>query len=362
MIVWYLCDLKTGSVITDLPLRSTGEIERTVGTVTSLGVELDVHDPSCPANWAYLIDPMRAMLVLCDDDQPLVGYTIDQDEAGEPAVRLTLSSLEGVLDAVYVRTHDFYQDKDDEADAAAALLSDVVVPSFGFELAVTPTGQSADHSYLLEEDRTVGAALSELMAAAGGPEWTVRLGWADSKHQRIIKTIRIGPRVGSVVSGTIFENHHLIHRLRRRAFAHGNRAIYVLATSDGSGIDRPSSAPYVDQDSLDRGIPQWEARVSVPAIDDDAQLDRIAVAALSRRRQGLTTWEMELALSEPGCPRVGRDFDAGDTVQIQSDPMAHDPITWYGQARVIGWRASIAGRQFSTVTPIFWEPTSEVVA
>lgn len=362
MITWYLCDLQSGNVINELPLRASAELERTVGVATSLGVTLDVHDPSCPANWAYAIDPLRAMIVCVNDDQPTVGYFIDNDEAGTPSAIMTLTSLEGILDNVFVRSYDFYEGTDDEADVMAALLSDVVGPSFGFDVDVTPTGHSADHSYLFEEDRTVLSAFNDLMAAENGPEWTVRLRWEDSTHSRIIKTIHVGPQIGNVIASTVFENKHLVQRTRKRASGSGNRATYVIATSDGSGDSRPMSTPAVDEDALAAGVPQWEARVSFTAIDDDAQLDRLASAALARRHQCVTTWEMQLALSERGCPRLIKDFDAGDTVGIQSEPTKNDPLSWLGTARVIGWRAAIAGREFSTVTPAFWSPPEESVA
>lgn len=360
-LTWYLCDLKTGDVWVELPLRPTGDLEHTIGGSSSLGVELDVHDPACPANWAELIDPRRAMIVPVAD-VPLVGYFIDKDTAGEPSATFTLTSLEGVLDYSFVRTHDFFEDVDDEADVAAALVADVVAPSFGFSVDVTKTGRTGDHSYAFEEDRTVLSALNDLMSAAGGPEWTVRLAWEDNRHRRFVKTIVIAPRVGHTIPSTVVENRHLVSRSRNRSSARGDRAIHVIATGDGSGPDRPMSQAFVDQDALDAGVPQWEARLSATAVDDPAQLDRIAEAGLRRRWSGITTWETRLALTEPGCPRLGVDFDAGDTIRIESGPTLHDPATWSGMARIIGWRANVTGGVLTTVTPVFWDQREEGVS
>lgn len=365
-VTWVLCDLPTGGVIEELPLKVAADLSSTVSSATTVGVTLDIHDESCPTNWASLIDPMRAMLVPVDDGHPLgVAYVIDADSYGDPSGTMTLNSIESILEAVYVRTYDFTEGVDDEATVAGTLLSDIIaaplsVPgSFGFELDVTPTGISRDHSYAYEEDRTVGQCLTDLGAAQGGPEWTMRVRWEDDKHQRVIKTIQVAARIGVETASVIFEDVHMVSRIRNRSYARGNRAVHVIATGDGSGPDRPMSSPAVDVDALDTGVPQWEARLQTTGVDDQGQLDRIAAAGLQRRWQGVKTMEMQLALTAPGCPRPGRDFNAGDPVRIESGPQLNDPVPWIGPARVIGWRASVAGRKLTSVTPVFYEEPEE---
>jgi hypothetical protein len=369
-LTWYVCHVKTGDRLDEFPLTRVGTIERTIGAATTTSAVLPVRDPRCPPNWDTLLDPATAMLVLDDDGVPLVGYVIDRPTAGTPEVGLSLRSLESIPESVNVRTHDFYEKTDtspgdDEADAAAALLNDVVVPGWGFTLAVTKTGKTADHSYAYEEDRSVASALNDLMGAEGGPEWTIRLRWEDDTRSRLVKTIQIGPKIGAEMPGTVVENRHIESRTRTVSASGDDLAISVVATSDGSGPSRPMSDPFVDIDALDRGVPPWEARVHTTAVDDPAQLERIAEAGLRRRWAGITTFEMVLASSEKGCPRVGRDFDAGDTVYVESDPVGKhyddkgrvrydDPVSWYGMTRVIGWRATIVGSSFGTVTPVFW--------
>jgi hypothetical protein len=359
-LTWYVCDLKTGVVLNTLPLHVTGTVERTVGAPSTLGVRLDVHDARCPADWEALLDKRRTMLVLDDDGAPLVGYRIVFYTPGEPELPITLKSLESIPERTFCRDHEFYESTPtvpgtDEADVAAALLYDEVVPGWGFELLVTQTGKTADHSYTFQEDRTVASALADLMDTEGGPEWTIRLRWESPAQRRIIKTIQIGPRVGDVLPSTIIDNKYLDSRKRVVSADVDDLAVRVIATSDGSGSDRPMSDPWVDQDALDAGVPPWEARVHVTGVEDPAQLDRVAEAGLRQRWNGVTTWELVLASTEEGCPRPGRDFDAGDTVVLQSKPTAHDPAAWDGSARLIGWRADVVESAFRTVTPVFWE-------
>jgi hypothetical protein len=354
-LTWHVCDMKTGTVLNTLPLHAAGAVERTVGVPSTLGVRLDVHDERCPADWESLLDKRRTMLVLDDDGVPLVGYRIVTYVTGEPEVPITLKSLESIPEKTFCRTHEFFQDEDDEANVAATLLNDAVVPGWGFELQVTPTGKTADHAYTAEEDRTVLSALSDLMETDGGPEWTIRLRWDSPAQRRIIKTIQVGPTVGSVLPGTVIDSKYLESRKRTVSADDDDLAVRVIATSDGSGEDRPMSDEFVDQAALDGGVPPWESRVHVTGVDDPVQLNRVAEAGLRKRWNGVTTWDLVLAASEEGCPRPGRDFDAGDTVALQSGPTANDNASWDAMARLIGWRGDIVESTFRTVTPVFWE-------
>jgi hypothetical protein len=236
---WTVHDLVTGDLIDELPL-TVGSIEKTIGEASTISVSLPVHSDKCPENWADLIDPMRVMFVLSDGDHPIQGYYISEENAGEPTATFPLTSLEGIPGETYCRTYDFTEGVHDESTVVATLLSDYVAAplsklgSFGFELAVTPTGISRDHSYLFEEDRTVGDAISELSKARGGPEWTVRLRWESDAKQRIIKTILVGPKVGATIESVVVENIHLKgDRIRRGAYSRGNRAVHVIATGAG---------------------------------------------------------------------------------------------------------------------------------
>lgn len=361
-LTWYLCDLQSGNRITDLPLSASGSVEKRLSDASSLGVSLAVHSPRCPPNWSTLIDPMRAMIVLDDGVNPIQGYYISNDSAGEPEASFPLTSLEGMLNETYCRTYDFREGEHDESTVVETLLSDVVVPSYGFELDVTPTGKSGDHSYSFYEDRPVGDAISELSKAVGGPEWTVRLRWEDATRRRVIKTIVVGPKVGATIESVVVENKHLSKRTRNGSYSRGDRATHVIATGDGSGEGRLMSAAHVDADALDAGVPQWEVRLSTTGELTEEQLDQVGTAGLMRRRRGVRSWEMELALSARGCPRPGRHFDAGDTINIDSGPTANDPESWRGLARVIGWRADIQGSDFRTVTPVFEVPIEEFVS
>lgn len=354
-LLWFLADLKSGDVIDELPLRASN-IERAVSSKKTCQVSLDVADNSCPPNWSDLIDGTRAMIVPVYDDVPLAGFIIDGAEPGGETVGFTLATLESCLDYWFCGTYDFYEGTDDEATALATLLLDGFADSFGFVVDVTPTGRTADHSYSEYEDRTLASAAQEMASAKGGPEWTTRIRWADGTHRRFVKTIEIGPQVGRLIPSTLFENQHTTGRVRRRSWT--NRAVDVRATGDGAGESRPMSPAVVDQAALDAGVPRWQARVAAPTVSDD-DLTLVAEQSLINRRYGTGMWETTLVAVEAGAPSVGADFDAGDTVTVAFDRTRWDPATWHGTARVVGWRADIAGRTLTKVTPVFWNPDEE---
>jgi hypothetical protein len=192
----------------------------------------------------------------------------------------------------------------------------------------------------------------------------VRVRSADDTNRRVIKTIVVGPRIGADALSVVVENGHLAqdgYRTRTGSYSRGGRATYVIATGDGSGGERSMSAAHVDGDALDAGVIQWEVRLPTTGVVDDSQLDRIGYAGLLRRRKGVRTWEMELAITA-GAPRPGSDFNAGDRITIDSGPLPDDPSVWRGPARVIGWRAKVEGRDFTTVSPVFYEEPEENVA
>jgi hypothetical protein len=365
---WTLHDLRSGDLVEELPLTVNGTVDKIVGESSSLGVTLAIRDEKCPENWATLIDPMRAMFVLWDGPYPLQGYYLAGDGAGKPTATFALTSLEGLLNETYCRTHDFYEGEHDETLAAVTLLADVVTSTapggYNFEVDATLTGRTADHSYSFEEEQTVGDAIAELSKTQGGPEWTVRVRSADDTNRRVIKTIVVGPRIGADALSVVVENGHLAqdgYRTRTGSYSRGGRATYVIATGDGSGGERSMSAAHVDGDALDAGVIQWEVRLPTTGVVDDSQLDRIGYAGLLRRRKGVRTWEMELAITA-GAPRPGSDFNAGDRITIDSGPLPDDPSVWRGPARVIGWRAKVEGRDFTTVSPVFYEEPEENVA
>ncbi len=363
-LTWYVADLKTGNFVNKVPFR-TDNLERTIGARSVVTVSLDLKDPDVPPGWDQVLDPRRSLIVPVDGDTPLAGYVIESgDRVGDPTTVLTLVSLEAIPERFYCCDGDYYgettersfTEADDEANVAAWLLAEAVIEC-GFELSVTSTGKGGDHTYSRYEDRTVASALADLGAQEGGVEWVTRIRWADQTHRRFIKTLEIGPKVGRDMTETVFRNKHLAVRTRERSWA--KLGVRTTATGDGVGDTRPMSKPVVDQAAIDAGVPAWQLRVPAPSIDDPAGLDRVAAAAGARYRNGTGTWSLTIAQTEKWAPRIVSGYDVGDRVQIALDPTSLDPASWYGTARVVGWRATVVDRVITRATPVMWNPEED---
>lgn len=364
---WLLCDLPTGVVVGELPL-TLDTIEATVGQQVQASASLLIHDPSCPAGWSALLgDPRRVMIVSTFDGEPVQGYILgDGIVIGAETVSLPLLSLEAAADQVNVGDYDFDTGTDTPQSVAAALCKDVLAApgrgAWGFTLDVTdqavPSGDIADgaYSYSYSEDRTVYSALTDLVAMHDGIEWGIRLAWSDPQRTRISKTIEIGTRFGSRLPDVVVDDVTVTARTRTRS----RGASITVAVSDGSGSDRPMSSDHEDSDALDGGTPRWERRTSYTGVDDDGVLNQYAFANLLRTRLGVETWDVTLDATHPACPIPGRDFDAGDTIVAALSGFNHDPATWRGDARLVGWKATLAGARVTAVTPVLWDETDTI--
>lgn len=358
MLTWYVADLKTGGFLEEVPFKATG-LERTIGQKSTCSVTLDVPDASTMPGWDRIMDPRRCLIVPVEDDVPLAGYIITDAIPGDETVPFTLASIEAIPEHANVTTLDFFEGDVDESEVARQLLAAKVAPGWGFELEVTPVGKSADHSYSHYEDRSVASALADLSAQAGGPEWVTRIRWEDDTHRRFIKTIEIGPQVGRDLASTVFENHYLQTRRRPRSWQ--KLGVRVIATGDGAGESRPMSDTIVDDVAIAAGVPPWELRIPASSIDEVAGLNRVAVTAGARYRYGTGRWELEIAQTTEGAPRLIRDYDVGDTVTLALDATPYDTASFHGPVRVIGWRASIESGVLTQVTPVFWSPDDREV-
>ncbi|TSD68140.1 hypothetical protein [Aeromicrobium piscarium] len=402
-LTWYLADLQSDQVIDVLPL-SVGSMERTISAATSTTASLDIKDPTLPPNWSSLVDGRRQYLVPVDTapdgvETPLLGYLVERVIPGEPEVPFALKSLESALELLICRDHDFTQV--DASQILATLCSDVLasreIGGWRFELDVTDCGLLLDQDYYWTEDRTIASAADDLTSAEGGPEYLVRVTWADDDHTRFRKTIEIGPQVGHDMATTVIENGDLSSRTRPRDWS--EFGTHVIATGDGSGDSRPMSQPVVDDEAMDAGVPRRDVRHAASSVDDEAVLDVIAAGEAARRRYGTRSWELEIVAAADHAPRVGRDFDAGDTVYMDLGPWWRsnirrfrqgfgigrfgagafgvgegsvsdedfliDPAEWRNPdgtpapARLAGWRATVQGRTITHVTPVFWDEEGE---
>lgn len=356
-LTWLLCDLVTGQVLTELPLVADETVKCRIASVEQTTFRLPVTDDACPTNWYDLLAFGRVMVVVTVDDHPTQGWFVESGVIGEATVPLTGKTLECCAERTNVPDYD--AGADDDAQAAAQLCAPLAA-GFGFTITWTPVGRQTGAWYSADEDRSILDALNELMAAPGGPEWRVKLTWADETRRRIVKTIEIGLRIGRrrehAVFGRDAEGEGVVESYTRtHSYAAGKGATVVIGVEDGSGNARPMTAPQIS-DLIAQGWPRWEERRTFtgigedPTLDPDTELLDKAAGTLTTREHGGSTWTV---VGTDAAPRPGRDYDLGDeiTIDIAPDPPI-DPVGGRVQVRVIGWELDTLSGQN---TPILWE-------
>lgn len=360
-ITFLLCDLKTGLVLTELPLDPGGTLKRTICRVEQQTLTLPVLDDRTPDDWRLLLGEGRTMIVLLIDGNLANAWVVIEAPTGAATVPISGSTLEECLARTNVPTLDSMGL--DDAQTAALLAADLA-PRFGFDIEWAACGKSSEHLYSELEDRTILDAINELMAGDGGPEWHITLRWADDTRRAVKKVIEIGPRIGQDRPDAIFDldadgKGCIDTYVRTPSYAAGKGASMVIGTSEGSGESRPMSAPAVSL-LVATGMPVWEERVnfvgldSGSTVDEDTELASRTEKTLRQREHGSVTWAIS---GTDIAPAPGRDYNEGDTVYVDVAPQGKiDPYGGTVTVRVLGWELdTISGRS----TPTVWEDQSE---
>lgn len=348
-VEWLAFDTVSGWLIQELPSPQGGEIERVIGHATSAGLSFPVAELP-PATWDQVDDPLRIMIVAVINDVPAWGGILLNPVDGSGShVELACATPEVYLDHRYVGDHT-WRDVDIVSTIAAGLVGDAQHEGIGFLVDAPAAGHTAERTYHDDEGETVLDALQELMSVLDGPEFTVDLEWADNTHLRILKVLRIRPRIGRDTD-VIFETAGGADATykRSRDFSDGRGANHVVAVSSGQGDDRPMSSPARDETSIaTRG--RWEHRFTPStSIKRKATLNRHASAELPRRVAGSRTWDVTARWD--AYPRYGIDWRLGDTVSWVAQSDRH-PSAISGRGRTIGWKLDL---ESMLVTPKFQE-------
>ncbi|WP_327703645.1 hypothetical protein OG530_19335 [Streptomyces decoyicus] len=317
VLAWYGCDLRTGYIIEDLrSLSPAGPLSRRLGTATTLSATLGLA--GAPADWEAATDQGRSMLVAVDTatDTPLwAGIVLARTGGSAQTVDLQLATPECYLDRRYTGTITLLQQ--DQAVVCAAVLGPAMTDGPPFQMDAPATGKLLDYSVTDGDDRTALSALQELMGADGGPEWTVDVAW-NSSHDGFVLPIRIRPAVGSQ-SGTpegVFDFPGSVASYTlAESYEAGRGATIVQARGEGEGDGRLSSNAYTADALISGGWPRWVYRFTPSAGQSDpVQLNAHAAKALTLMQTGARVWSVEATASRS--PRVGRDWNLGDTVRI----------------------------------------------
>lgn len=339
-VTYHVADLVTGQVLDTLPL--SGEVAKTVGEAGTQSWSVAVADERTPPDWLDLLQPVRRMIVAEWRGRLIQGWVIVGLKVGEPNVEISGATLERVMEKVHVRTGEWYSV--DEAQIAAEIAAQVLVPAGGWLVEYTTTGTVADYYATTDGAVTIKSALDTLGATETGPRWTVDVEWlAGQEGMTVRKVLRIARELGTYRPNVRFSGAMIGSYTRAQDWSSDYAALRVWAATEGT-TGTGFAGPY-DSAKLAAGWHPWEAFVSFTDLDD-SQLARRAVAALSEREDGATIWELACQLDD--APLLLDEWTVGDTVTIAVEPNEYDPVGGELVARVEGWALDDSAR---TITP-----------
>ena len=352
---WYGCDLGSGLIMEELRAVSASEpLGRKLGTSTTGSCTIALA--GAPPSWLAATTPGRTMLVPVDrfTGQPITaGIVLTRGRGSASTATLGMASPEAYFDRRY--TGSFAAVGADQAaiitGTGAALAVDA--PCFTFD--APAIGVTQDYAVDDGDDRTILSVWQELMAASGGPEWTVDVAWNASKTGFVLPVrVRAANGVGTVTASpqAVFDMPGCITNYTlTESYEDGKGATSVIAYGDGEGDGRLHSDTHTADALIAAGYVLWEYRYTPAAASTDpVALNALAAGSLAAMAAGSSVWDITATASR--APRLGPDFGLGDsvTVQIARSPGHPDGATT--TARCWAWQLDPGA---DTVQPILVE-------
>ncbi|MFL4904811.1 hypothetical protein ACJ6WF_16890 [Streptomyces sp. MMS24-I2-30] len=352
-LAWYGCDLRTGGIVEDLPaLRPAGALSRKLGVSTTLQLELALS--GAPDEWESATAPGRSLLVAVDTatDTPIwAGAVLARDGGSADTVQLGAATLEANLDARYPGTQTLLGT--DQATVIAALAAPALTGGPPLVIDAVATGTTMDYLVSDGDDKTVLSCLTEVMNLEGGPEWTIDVVW-NAGHNGFQFPLRVRKQIGTQAPSpeAVFDFPGCVAEyVLSESYEAGKGATRVIARGEGEGESRLSSPPQEATALTSNGWPVWEYRYTPSSgITDPNQLTAHASGSLALMAQGAQVWTMQATASR--APRVGTDWNLGDTVRLAVEHSRRHPAGADTVARCWSWELDPAADQ---VRPILVE-------
>lgn len=350
---WYACDLKTGAVVEELPaLTTSNALERRLSASSTVNADLMIA--GAPKAWPYATMPGRSMLAAADrlnGNLLWAGIVLTRSRGSAQTAAIGMASLEAYLDRRYTGT--YAAAGTDQALIMAGAAGAVLTDAPPFVIDAPPVGATGIYSVADGDDRTVASVLQELQQQDNWPEWTVDVAWSDSSRSTVQLVLRIRKQIGIVRPdpSTVFSlPGNITSYSQDESYEAGKGATHVTAYGVGEGTGRLRSGLYAATDLIAEGWPRWDYRYTpAAATSDPTALNAQAAQALAVMRTGSSAWTVEAAAS--AAPRVGTDWNLGDSVGLQIDAGASPghPDGATTVARAYAWQLDITTNK---ITPI----------
>lgn len=352
-LAWFGCDMRTGGIVEDLPaLKPSGALSRKLGVSTTCTFDLALD--GAPDDWESATAPGRSLLVAVDTvtDTPVwAGAVLPRDGGTGTTVQLGAATLEAYLDARYPGTQTLIGV--DQADVIAALAAPALASGPPIVIDSASTGTTMDYLSFDGDDKTVLSCLQEVMGLDGGPEWTIDVAW-NAGHNGFQFPLRVRKQIGAQAPSpeAVFDYPGCVSSYNlSESYERDKGATRVIARGEGEGENRLSSTVQEATYLTSTGWPVWEYRYTPSSgITNPNQLIAHAAKSLTLMAQGAQVWTMEAVASR--APRVGTDWNLGDTVHLAVEESRRHPNGADVVARCWSWELDAAADR---VRPILVE-------
>jgi len=334
---WSACDLKTGLMAAELPLKPGGTIATRLSAVGSGGFYMPTTDPACPPDWDLAVIEDRTVIVGEVNDQILWHGMVSQLRiTDKPVVDITCNTTESYTERRYVDNPIGPLINTDQHDIVAALIGHANVNGIGIVMDAPASGVRRDRTeYQRYEDQQILAMLENLSEADQGPEWTLHASWLPGAPRRLQFTMVVRtPYIGAAIADPTWRfdlpgNVVSFEQIR------GERSNVVVAGGQGDGAERIMSTSGIAHDTaaLAAGWPLLEYRHATQLETREA-VDAAAKGELETRRRGAQT--LKLTIKTENMPD-GSMWGLGDTARIAIAPCPQLPRGLNEVWRITGW-------------------------
>lgn len=354
---WYSCDLRTGRLLTTLPIQTQGTVQTVLSGQAASGLLLPVLDDRCPADWPEATIRGRTVLAAEVNDRIVwAGRLVRRRLTGEPTVELACKTIESYLGVRYIDTEAVGPFNDtDQSSIVRELIEHANVSGIGIVVDAPASGILRDAEYHRYSDQKIFDELETLSDSVNGPEWVIETRWADDPNERRLEYVM---RVGTPLLGAVTNDPEWVFRYGQAGnivdFAidqsadDGEYANVVVAGGEGDGKDRIMSTSGIaqDADALAMGWPLAEVR-SATQLKTQASVDDDARGQLEQLKDGTDT--LSLTAKVDDLQLTSAMWGLGDTCKVVIELGTPSlPRGFEGLARIVGWSIDPAA---DTITP-----------
>jgi hypothetical protein len=315
---YWVCDLRTGNKIAQLPLKPNGALPDRISDVSTTVFACDqgavLRDGG---DFIGVTTPGRTLVVV---EREYEGdSTSDVLWAGIVTARTAGNGAEATLNAAtipsyfgrrFAGTHTYIAGPGDTDDQIIAdLLADAAPEGIPFILdTACPTLRAV--RYLEPERKSVLTCLKDLSDMETGPEWRVITRWKTSDRLGVEHVFYARPRLGWAGTPNIrFDFPGCINEYDiDDDYTEGHGANQIRGVdSAGAASDPPARD---EQGITTQGWVRWEDNIATTGDLNADGLAGVAREALTKRARGQSSTNIVVSLTNG--PQYGRDWTLGD--------------------------------------------------